>query len=131
MDNKDIIQAFLTSLKQQQNPLPPEEQSQLNQIGKILQENVDLGLEELDKFAWNSSALQTIYKNECAKLQNAAAERQKTGEIGVEITEDNFDKTVINVASICQASDSVAATKPPHKRIFCKTFSVFLTDNNS
>ncbi|MCT7952448.1 hypothetical protein NG798_21885 [Ancylothrix sp. C2] len=126
MNNKDIIQAFLTSIKQQQNPLPPEEQSKLNQIGNILRENIDLGLEELDKFARKSSVLQVIYRNECANLQNAAAERQKNREIGIKITEDNFDKTLINLASICQATDSVNAAKAPEqKNILQKFLGIF------
>ncbi len=123
MNKQTIIEAFLTSLAKQEKALPPEQQKQLNEIGKNLRKNPTFDIINIHNFALSYEPLQLIYIGELREVLKAAAERQKSG-IGINLKND--DDGISNdteLIAICEAADSVKACKEsPQKNFLQKIF---------
>ena len=124
MNKQTILEAFITSLAKQENPLPPEQQKQLNEIGKNLRENPNFDIINIHNFALSYEPLQLIYQMELREVLKAAAERQKSGiTINLSQNDDDGIPNDTELIGICEAADSVKeAKKSPQKNFLQKIF---------
>lgn len=111
MTPNDLItlKAFLTALTQMNEPLPRDIQTQLNQIGKIL-EVEPTNISNLDSLARSYQPLKQVYQKERITLMEAAGERSKG--LPPLPLDNKPTKEITNMAiDTFSANDSVAAVQ--------------------
>jgi hypothetical protein len=124
--DKVTLKAFLTALRQIDSPLPPDIQTQLNEVAEQLKTSTN-AIDKLRAIVQLDPQLKSAYLEARKPLQQDANERNKGKTDPMPpLPEESGTELINRSIAVFQATDSVAAAKSlPKQGLLQRVFSLF------